>query len=692
MDLITYKNLVVIPSFHSKINFAREVRKVYFSEKPDAIAVELPESVKDKVIQGVKRLPKLSMVLFKDEVLNSYLFVPIEPGDSIIEGVRLSVENNVSCYFIDFQIRVYVPLSKNMPDDEAMRIVGIKKFYDLCKQVEPENLNLDKIEYKGFPENFVNVDIKGEDNNYEFGEPTEEQMDKIRDQTKTLDAAREYFMACNLKQLMEDHQKIMVIVGLSHWERIKALLESDVTEPLNTDILQYSPGSIESLIYNVGLQNVGYVMNEVPFGTSLYEKWRQLNNLVESKKKTSQYTGTHPDDFDRLTAYSGIMLKAKQEYVKKFDEDISIQQSLQLMQYLRNLVAIDNRLTPDVYHLVVAAKNVVNDDFAWYVYKTANYYAYAVESDEKLPTIEIHGNKFKLDEEMVLLRRRIPIRMTSHRFKVRKVREEKPGENWKKEWDKNKFSICSWPEEDLILEEHYGIMRQTGHRLLTEKYTKTEKFEGSFLDGIDIRETIRNWGQGQHIFIKEIKRIEGDITNFLIIFDDEAMPPWLNSNSNYYDEKYPHNISFYAEHDKESDLAFFSTKPGVRLVGPGISVIKLGGFSSEYPPISHERMYWDVFSPQLNRLFHICDMKSERLLLNSIYQSKGKYILYIAKKPPRDVFHRIAHEYNKNIVYMPFSMFSPSTLERLKYMHIIAGKFRRKYAANYIDLKKRFRF
>jgi hypothetical protein len=69
-----------------------------------------------------------------------------------------------------------------------------------------------------------------------------------------------------------------------------------------------------------------------------------------------------------------------------------------------------------------------------------------------------------------------------------------------------------------------------------------------------------------------------------LIFDDEPLPPFYQPNSNYWDQKYPNNVDFHAEHMQESDLSLFATKPGKVLVGPGISIIKIGGILSEFPP------------------------------------------------------------------------------------------------------------
>ncbi|MHA1340734.1 MAG: hypothetical protein ACTSRZ_11445 [Promethearchaeota archaeon] len=712
--MIKYKNLYVIPTYHEKINFSFEVRKLFAQIMPDAVAVEFPENLRLKIMEGINRLPALSLVVYFDEYLNELLYIPIEPCDSMIEGIRLSIESNISCYFIDLSVKNYRPHFYRLPDDEAMKEIGLDRFYEILKKNVPYLFHLDEIPFKGFKQNYTNdfdlkppfintsseFDINNGDHKSSEKDFEKENYFKIIDDSglppifkklqnaiKTLDQAREYYMAANLKSLMELHEKILVIVGMAHWERIKKLLEN---EDLVLDILDYNP-PIDAEIYNVPPKNKALLLtfNEIPFIAFQYEHYRTINPLTLKDIKISPRKFKR---FDRTEFISEIYIRAEDKFFNRYRERLSLNQLMQLKQYLRNLVFIDNILFPDTYHMVIAAKNIVDDDFAWFTYKACMNYPFALEKDKDIPNLDIIGNKIRFKGKFIKFRRRIPIKGKVKPFKIKKVEEPKKGEDWKKEWDENRFDQCSYPEEDIILEEKYQYIRNFGQRVLTEKFTKIHKFEGSLLDGIDIRETIRNWINGQHIYVKEFKKISGDITSFIMIFDDEPLPYRYQHRNDYEDEKYPHNINFYAEHEKESDLAFFSTKPGDIIVGPGISVVKLGGFISEFPPRSIFGELFSVFDTQTNFLFNHCRLKSERLLTAAIYWAKGKFILYIDKKRPKQYYYHLAHANNKQIIFVPITAFSTSTIERLKYMHVLAGKFRRKYAHKYIDLKRKFKF
>ena len=76
---------------------------------------------------------------------------------------------------------------------------------------------------------------------------------------------------------------------------------------------------------------------------------------------------------------------------------------------------------------------------------------------------------------------------------------EVPGE-WAGRLDGN--SICSYPPEDLVIEDYGRFLKKKGKSILSEERAAVEPFTTSLLDGIDIRETIRNWHEGK-IYVRK---------------------------------------------------------------------------------------------------------------------------------------------------------------------------------------------
>jgi len=96
------------------------------------------------------------------------------------------------------------------------------------------------------------------------------------------------------------------------------------------------------------------------------------------------------------------------------------------------------------------------------------------------------------DTRKIRLRRRLPgskRRLRPYGLKARK-KGKIPGE-WANQL--NGTSICSYPPEDLVVEDYGRYLKKKGKSLLSEERVRVEPFTTSILDGIDMRETIRKW-------------------------------------------------------------------------------------------------------------------------------------------------------------------------------------------------------
>ena len=128
---IKYKNIYVIPTFHSRLEFAKLVRKAFFMVFPDVVCVELPDNIRDEVLEGIDRLPYLSLIAYADTLNPKKLnFVPIDPGDSIIEAIRIGLEYDFPLEFIDLSVKDYAPQSFKLPDDYSIKDLGLSLFYE----------------------------------------------------------------------------------------------------------------------------------------------------------------------------------------------------------------------------------------------------------------------------------------------------------------------------------------------------------------------------------------------------------------------------------------------------------------------------------------------------------------------------------------------------------------------------------
>ena len=185
------------------------------------------------------------------------------------------------------------------------------------------------------------------------------------------------------------------------------------------------------------------------------------------------------------------------------------------------------------------------------------------------------------------------------------------------------------------------------------------------LDGIDMRETLRNLHEGR-IYVRENQRVKGGVGGVVVIFDEDRG-----------NVRYPYHMTWLGEHERESDMAFYATPPDDNIVGPGICRCEYGGFLLSYPP----RRMLDVWS---DGDYSFVRGKSEVLLLAALDYSPEKHVVYVAARPPRSYFRQIAARLGKKIVYIPLGSLSPVKLKRLRVFHILSGHDKRPIAGDYV--------
>ena len=233
----------------------------------------------------------------------------------------------------------------------------------------------------------------------------------------------------------------------------------------------------------------------------------------------------------------------------------------------------------------------------------------------------------------------------------------------------------SYPPEDILEEDYFAFIRKKAKKDLKNQRIKIEEFKSSLMDGIAIKETIRNWAFKKKIFVRNEQQVQGKIDTLIVIFDEDDGKI----------EKYPYKFSWWAEHDRESNMALYSTNPGDYLIGPGISHVEVGGLLSIYPPHTMK----EIFQSYMDYEFHDTKNKAERLLKAGILYSKERYIVYVAATPPRRYFFSLAGVKNRELIHVPIDNFNKESLNTIKHVHILAGKDKRKIAHRYIFLNKR---
>jgi hypothetical protein len=604
---IEWKNVRLVPILHGRVEFASEVRRQFDAFKPDCVAVEYPVTLRESILKGVERLPLLSAIYYQEQD-GTFIYLLVEPTDGQAEAIRLALERGLPVHCIDRDTEGY-PLDRSpMPDSYAVQRIGHFLYCQAYLKTNPHH-----------------------DRSVE---------DELREKT----------MAYNLQQLSKCHQRVFFAGGLYHLPGLMQRLGSPQAEVIGRRHRE-----------EVGLAHLHEassreVMSEMPFLAAHYERRRNSE-------------GTEP--LDRLGINRQLIATAQEHYRKNDKEELSPSQIRILYKFARNYALITGALVPSFYQLVVAARGVADDNFAYEVWDKGSEYPWQRENPG-LPVLRLSGEDLFLDQKRIQFHRRLK---TFRRRLVpvpvkKKIREKAAGE-WKRDF--GRFFICSYPPEDVVVEGYGTYLQQKALKIKSEENARIVPFVSSMLDGLDIRETIREtireWPRSR-LYVKEGKPFSGKVGSVVVIFEPDT--PDKEGK-----EAFPWRVTWLGEHEQESDMAFYSSPAGEVMEGPGISRCQYGGFMLTYPPMR-------VFDVWKDPFFDGARNKPEKLLMAAIDYSLEKNVVYVAAAPPSGWCRSMAARLGKKIIYMPIGTFSPVTLKKIRQFHVLDGHHVRKYAKHFI--------
>ena len=367
---------------------------------------------------------------------------------------------------------------------------------------------------------------------------------------------------------------------------------------------------------------------------------------------------------DRQKVILQLYKQAAAKYVESTGNPFPGYNLRNTMKFARNYALSTGRLLPDLYQILSSAKGCVDSNYAYETWELATSYPY-LRNVDGLPELNLsiedvwgHSKllRFHLKQKSPksFLRR-------SERKDRSKVRFKPPGP----------FTLCSYPPEDLIIEDFGRFLKKKGTQILTEEAGRSLPFSSSIEDGIDTKETIRHWPE-KKLYVKVRGKPPGGVGSIVVVFDEDKA-----EEGEKYEEKFPWRATWLGEHSQESDMALYATPLQAKIVGPGISRCEYGGFMMTYPP----RRLFDVWS---DPDYLECRSKPEVLLMAAIDYAVKPIIVYVAGKPPRSQMKSYANRFGKKIVYIPIGQLSPVTLNKLRAFHVLDGQDKRGVAGEYI--------
>ncbi len=674
---LRWKNVEVIPLVHGRVAFAVATRERMLAKRHAALAVELPPSVRAAVLHGIERLPRVHAAVYRDWTRSEFdgagwspereargdrddddvsaatglraWYVPIDPCDAIIEALRIARGERVPAHFIDAEVEDFAGRRFVMPDPHALLTLGVDEFYGAA-------LSTIRREHPPTPE----------------------------------DHLRERHLAARLTALAETNAArgdVLFLCGMAHWERIREHLVAG-TGALHAG---KGPPADEVKLVPVHPASLFHVLGEMPFVTFAWERHR---NSIDLQRH------------DLILAVKELLLTTRELYEK--DEGNALDKPtpttlVTLLDFLRKLVVSRNRLAPDLYSLVVAAKGVIGNDFALTLLQVAGTYppnvvvkrgnrqssteddpfgmdgprsgtdageAAGAGAGEPFDTpgpgllFEATGERAKIGDSIAPITPRTPGDWRTLK-RVRLI--DKPPkidrELWKSVW--NPHASCSWPPEDLVIENLRAYLSSRTLSLAGIDRVRTEEFTSSLKDGLAIRETLRDLPTGK-IHVKIEPRVPGKVGAVVVIFEEDDDGT-----------RFPLRMTWMAEHAQESTLAFYATHYTADLVGPGIGRCRYGGCMFLFPPVAIPDVWDDLRFEKARR-------PSERLLLAALFHSKDRYLAYVAARAPSPEIVATAKQMRRHIVHLPLSTFSTRTLEKIRRFHVLNGQDVRSFAARFI--------
>ena len=646
----------VLPVLHYRVEYAQLVVEACRELEPDAIAVELPQAMQTSVLTAVDRLPFLSILRFAPEgaarpaledagadAPTGYLLV--EPADPIVEALRQARERRISAQCIDANLFEYPDRHDRLPDPYAAMRIGHRAYYDEVVRAR-------------------------------FADESPDAFDSYR----------EAVMAANVAELVRaGATNVLVVCGIAHAARLVERLESGSASRFGIaapeGAIAIDRASVQC--FNLHEDASREVLAEWPYLSATYERARRgdgdddaptelrsprIISFASRRRLEAEILESFAPPparlelpIDRQTVAWYLFREASARYEQDTGDRVSPHQLRVLMKFLRNWSLVRGRLQPDLAQLVESAKGSVDDNYAYEAWDIATFWPWQ-DASGALPTLrpsieDLYGGMQTIHfHRREKTRRKRPVLMRSRRG------EKRPGE-WAEGFDGS--AICSYPPEDVIIENFGGFLKKKAKSVLSEENSRVEPFTTSILDGIDVRETIRNWHKGQ-IFVRDNQRSRGEVGSVVVIFDEDRDA-----------DAYPWLMTWLGEHEQESDMALYSTDPVETIVGPGISRAEYGGFMMTYPPRRVADVWDDPF-------YREARTKAEVLLMAAIDYSLERLVVYVASDPPRTALKTFAARYGKKIVYVPSGVLSPVTVKKLRVFHVLSGYDKRAIASDYI--------
>jgi hypothetical protein len=399
------------------------------------------------------------------------------------------------------------------------------------------------------------------------------------------------------------------------------------------------------------------------FAKDLLNENKAILNWIEFAKKS----------------YAAAFIRTSENYAEWTKLKINASQERDYFRFSYRLAFDRNMLFPNIFDILLSANSVIDSNFAFELLKECKDIPSNPLFASILPQINLPLNRFFNKTSKISIQKFETIQSSkkitkakmksieklNRNPKIEPVSEEKYADN---KWvhEDHPYS-CSFPSEDIFMERLALNIKKNMRDKIRSQEVAFHELQADFCDGLDIRETIRNWHK-EKIIIKDLHNSgKADIGTVVFSFVDPSK-----------DNDYSWRSFWLAEQHDDSNLMFYATPFKDNLIGPGIAKSEFGGFAVIPLPSAIENPWGNPF------ILHYAQNATECLILAGALSTNHKSILFISNHPPSQHISKILKQSRKNIIYAKLDEFPQDDIRLVRTFHILAEAGVRNYAKKYI--------
>jgi|GEM_PF-6512364 len=411
---------------------------------------------------------------------------------------------------------------------------------------------------------------------------------------------------------------------------------------------------------------------------------RALLTSFQSAEEAADASEQSPVTQTPLDAYrsslSASFDASCQRYAEWTRQDVTPSERTSVFRYMYRLAVEEGRTFPSQFDMLLSAQSVVDSNLSYeWLKECRDFPTGPAAHASALPEIHLPLAAFTPQVSTLSIEKFDTIGRHRPKSRPRGLKREAPTPTGSQEGvDESKYAdgkwvhedhpySCSFPDEDVFMEEFsFGLRKQASEKVRALE-THTHELTTSLEDGLDLRETIRNWHTGKVMVREEVNLAKADIGAIVFNF---AAPEDGDS--------YTWRAFWHAERHDNSHLLFFATPFQDSVIGPGVAKSEFGGFS--VLPLG--AVAFDPWHDPYIR--SLCRTPLEALLLASALGTEEKSLLFLSNDPPPKSVASLIKRSGKIIIFQRLDQIPPDKIRRLRTFHILAEAGVRAYAQKYI--------